>query len=168
MELASASFRFLASSSSRFLRSSSSAAAFFLSASYSFCSIILSASSFISVFLFIISFLKDIKFSTAIICETIFACYGFALALSQASRNCSWVISNSAISSQSSSSISFLKDYRVASLIFRLVTSWMTVYSNLFSSSVSKMIQLSSTKLMTGVTQRGLLRKFMMMSKNQS
>ena len=57
---------------------------------------------------------------------------------------------------------------QIGVILLFLLTSWITVYSNLFSSSVSKIIQLSSTKLMTGVTQRGLLRKFMIMSKNQS
>ena len=44
----------------------------------------------------------------------------------------------------------------------------MDVYSNLFSSSLSKTRQLSSIKLTTGVFQRGLLRNVIRASKIQS
>ena len=48
------------------------------------------------------------------------------------------------------------------------LTLWIEVYSNLFSSSLSKTMQLSSIKLTTGVFQRGLLRKVIRASKIQS
>ena len=71
-------------------------------------------------------------------------------------------------------SLTHLRDLQLISwnsIIFDLIddiTLWTSVYSNLFSSSVSKIMQLSSRKLMTGVFHLGDLRKFIIMSKNQS
>jgi len=49
-----------------------------------------------------------------------------------------------------------------------LVTLWIEVYSSLFSSSLSNMRQFSSRKLIIGVFHLGLLRKLIIISKNQS
>lgn len=49
-----------------------------------------------------------------------------------------------------------------------ILTLWILVYSSLFSSSLSKMMQFSSKKLIIGVFHLGERKKFMMMSKNQS
>lgn len=114
------------------------------------------AISFSSVLRFTISFLKAMKLSTAVIWSTIFLCRGFWLALVHASRNWSYVTPNSAISSLSKSSTIFLNALCI------------DVYSSRFSSSVSKTRQFSSRKDIIGVFHRGLLKKLMMMSKNQS
>ena len=56
----------------------------------------------------------------------------------------------------------------LAKIACLLLTLCIDVYSNLFSSSLSKTRQLSSIKLTTGVFQRGLLRNVIRASKIQS
>lgn len=78
---------------------------------YSFVYIINKACSFSSWFLLIMSFLNAMKLSTAVIWSTIFLWRGFALAISHASINYSYVTPSSVIRSSNKSSTSFLNSY---------------------------------------------------------
>jgi hypothetical protein len=132
---------------------------FFSSSCSAFCayfSSIFMAYWLSSAFRLHMSFLNATKLSTATIWSTIFLWIGFFSALSQACKKISWDTPSSASNSPMSSSTNYLN------------LRWISVYSSLFSSSLSNIMQYSSKKLIIGVFQRGDLKKLIIISKNQS